>query len=111
MIPEILLDSRRIQAGDGEIFLTSALQERIFAAMDGEILHRLDLSSVNHAPEEFCNLGGNSLWPAPESGAFAFNYPAVGSRMETETHFYRGPAERIAELLHREFNISREILS
>ena len=30
--------------------------------------------AANPHPEEFNNLGGNSLWPAPEGGDYAFNY-------------------------------------
>lgn len=93
MIPEILSDSRMIQAGNGEIVLASALQGRIFAAMDGEILHRLDLPSLKHAPDEFCNLGGNSLWPAPEGGAFAFNYPSDGGPWRVQDGINNTPCE------------------
>ena len=97
MIPEILSDSRRIPVGDGEIFLASALQGRIFAAMDGEILHRLDLASAKHAPDEFCNLGGNSLWPAPEGGAFAFNYPSDGGPWRVQDGINNTPCEISAD--------------
>ena len=93
MIPEILSDSRRIPVGDGEIFLASALQGRIFAAMDGEILQRLDHASLKHAPDEFCNLGGNSLWPAPEGGAFAFNYPSDGGSWRVQDGINNTPCE------------------
>ena len=78
MIPRILEKSVRIKAGDGEIILAAALQGRIFAALDGELLHRLDVPLAEHPSDSFNNLGGNSLWPAPEGGDFAFNYPADG---------------------------------
>ena len=78
MIPRILEKSVRIKAGDGEIILAAALQGRIFAALDGELLHRLDVPLAEHPSDSFNNLGGNSLWPAPEGGDFAFNYPSDG---------------------------------
>ena len=78
MIPRILEKCIRIKAGDGEVVLAPALQGRIFAALDGELLHRLDVPLAEHPSDSFNNLGGNSLWPAPEGGDFAFNYPADG---------------------------------
>ena len=73
MIPRSLDNARRIPAGDGEVLLSAALQGRIFAALQGELLHRLDAPLAEHPSESFNNLGGNSLWPAPEGGPFAFN--------------------------------------
>ena len=78
MVPRILEKCARIKAGDGEIILADALQGRIFAALEGELLHRLDVPLAEHPSDSFNNLGGNSLWPAPEGGDFAFNYPADG---------------------------------
>ena len=69
-----------IPSGNGHIMVSNALQGRIFAEIDGVLLHRLvkDLAE-NPSPVEFNNLGGNSLWPGPEGGDFAFNYPPNGS--------------------------------
>lgn len=62
------------------LLVCPTLQGRIFASVGGELVHRF-------APEgwperarqgEFVNLGGNGLWPAPEGGAYAFNYNASG---------------------------------
>jgi len=78
MIPALFKDSFRKANGDGEIILADQLQGRIFAVMDGEILHRLDIPLAEHPTDSFNNVGGNSLWPAPEGGAFAFNYPSDG---------------------------------
>ena len=97
MIPSILSDSRRIPVENGEIFLAPALQGRIFAAMDGEILQRLDVSALKHTPDEFCNLGGNSLWPAPEGGAFAFNYPSDGGPWRVQDGINNTPCEISAD--------------
>ena len=47
--------------------------------MDGEILHRFDVDLAKDPTDSFNNIGGNSLWPAPEGGAFAFNYLSDGS--------------------------------
>jgi hypothetical protein len=63
----------------GSIIVAPGLQGRIFCTIDGRMAHRLDaaLLAKPHA-EEFNNFGGNSLWPAPEGGPFAFNYPQGG---------------------------------
>lgn len=60
----------------GAVFISPELQGRIFCTLGNELIHRLDAERVaTPSPDEFNNLGGNSLWPAPEGGAFAFNYP------------------------------------
>ncbi len=65
-----------IQNHDGRIWLDTERQGRIFASMGGSVLHRFDAALAAHPdPVEFNNIGGNSLWPAPEGGDFAFNYP------------------------------------
>lgn len=67
----------RFRYGHGEIWLDCINQGRIFAEMDGEILQRFDFEvAKNPDPVNFNNIGGNSLWPAPEGGEYAFNYPA-----------------------------------
>jgi len=64
-------------SGDGGVLLSPGLQGRIFCQLGGELIHRLDVEGLkNPSTEEFNNLGGNSLWPAPEGGAFAYNYVA-----------------------------------
>lgn len=63
----------------GTVFVSPELQGRIFCTLGDELIHRLDVDRVaNPDPNTFNNLGGNSLWPAPEGGAFAFNYPPDG---------------------------------
>ena len=64
-----------LNSGSGKIFVAPGLQGRVFCSLGGELIHRFDekLASRPH-PEEFNNIGGNSLWPAPEGGDFAFNY-------------------------------------
>lgn len=63
----------------GAVFISPELQGRIFCTLGNELIHRLDAERVaTPSPDEFNNLGGNSLWPAPEGGAFAFNYPPDG---------------------------------
>ncbi len=71
-----------ISSGDGNILVSNHFQGRVFAEIGGRLLHRLveDLAQYPD-PVEFNNLGGNSLWPAPEGGAFAFNYPPKGGWM------------------------------
>ena len=79
-IPAFFDSFKVLPAGDGKVYLAPQLQGRIFASLDGEVLHRFDAELAAHPlPDDFNNLGGNSLWPAPEGGEFAFNYPADGS--------------------------------
>ena len=70
---------QRIPAGDGNILVSNTLQGRIMAEIQGELIHRFEADlAENPDPDNFNNLGGNSLWPAPEGGDFAFNYPPNG---------------------------------
>jgi hypothetical protein len=65
-----------LHAGRGSLLIPPALGGRLFCQLDGELIHRLDAAAMrNPSPEGYDNLGGNSLWPAPEGGPFAFNYP------------------------------------
>ena len=60
----------------GSVLIPPTLNGRLFCQLDGELVHRLDGAALqNRSLEGYDNLGGNSLWPAPEGGAFAFNYP------------------------------------
>jgi len=67
----------RIKAGHGIVSVSNALQGRIFASFGEELVHRFDAKLAADAPvsSTFNNIGGNSLWPGPEGGPFAFNYP------------------------------------
>jgi hypothetical protein len=65
-----------LKCGKGSVLIPPSLSGRIFCQYDGELIHRLDVAGMqNPSPTEYDNLGGNSLWPAPEGGLFAFNYP------------------------------------
>lgn len=68
-------DLVELPCGAGGILISPGLQGRIFARIGRELIHRLD-TALLAAPSdvEFNNVGGNSLWPAPEGGPFAFNY-------------------------------------
>ena len=64
---------------DGTIFISNKLQGRIFAEIEGVFVHNfLEDLAANPDPVNFNNIGGNSLWPAPEGGDFAYNYPDHG---------------------------------
>ena len=64
-----------LKSGSGEVWALPGLQGRIVVTLDGEMLHRFDRDLAENArPGTFNNVGGNSLWPAPEGGPFAFNY-------------------------------------
>lgn len=68
-----------IPCGSGNILVSNTLQGRIMAEIKGELIHRFEADlAENPDPDNFNNLGGNSLWPAPEGGDFAFNYPPQG---------------------------------
>ena len=65
--------------GAGNLLVSNTLQGRIMAEIGGKLIHRFDADLAERPdPENFNNLGGNSLWPAPEGGDFAFNYPPEG---------------------------------
>ena len=75
MLNKYDLNLIKIKSGNGYVFVSPGLQGRIFCEIDDELMHRLDGELLaSPLDEEFNNLGGNSLWPAPEGGAFAFNY-------------------------------------
>jgi hypothetical protein len=70
-------DAHLVELGCGaaSVLLAPSLNGRIFCQLDGVLIHRLDVEALHHpSPTEYDNLGGNSLWPAPEGGPFAFNY-------------------------------------
>ncbi|MDZ4859789.1 MAG: DUF6786 family protein [Candidatus Hydrogenedentes bacterium] len=64
-----------LTCGRGSVLIPPKLHGRIFCQFDGELIHRLDAAALlNPSPDQYDNFGGNSLWPAPEGGPFAFNY-------------------------------------
>jgi len=68
-----------LPCGRGSVLIPPKLHGRVFCQFEGELIHRLDAELLsNPSPVEYNNIGGNSLWPAPEGGPFAFNY-APGS--------------------------------
>jgi hypothetical protein len=104
----------------GAVLLSPSLSGRIFCEFDGELVHRLDRERLeNPSPSEFNNLGGNSLWPAPEGGPFAFNYPpgagdwyvqdgvaGLPARV-TEEEPHRAVMEKAAALVNRRGTLVR----
>ena len=60
---------------DGMVWLSPGLQGRIFCSIGDRLAHKLDFELAANPTPDFNNIGGNSLWPGPEGGAFAFNYP------------------------------------
>ncbi|HOD49236.1 MAG TPA: hypothetical protein PLM14_16575 [Candidatus Hydrogenedentes bacterium] len=75
-----------LECGQGSMLIPPSLNGRIFCQLGGELVHRLDGKALAHpSPAEYDNLGGNSLWPAPEGGPFAFNY-LPGSNTWTVQH-------------------------
>lgn len=64
-----------LSSTDGMVWLSPGLQGRIFCSIGDELMHKLDFDLASHPTDGFNNIGGNSLWPGPEGGAFAYNYP------------------------------------
>lgn len=59
----------------GRLAVCPTLGGRVFTEVGGVLAHRLDLAAVMKPDARaFNNYGGNSFWPAPEGGAFGFNY-------------------------------------
>lgn len=71
-------DTARLTSGDGEILVAHGLQGRIFCRLGGRLIHQFDEAAATGPVAPFNNVGGNSLWPGPEGGPFAFNYPSSG---------------------------------
>lgn len=87
-----------LNCADGSVLVSPGLQGRIFGQINDELIHRLDVELLrNPSSTEFNNIGGNSLWPAPEGGTFAFNYPPGGGAWRVQ----RGIAETPARIVHR----------
>lgn len=64
-----------LKSSDGTVYLSPGLQGRIFCSIGDTLVHKLDFAMAADPSDDFNNIGGNSLWPAPEGGAYAFNYP------------------------------------
>jgi Family of unknown function (DUF6786) len=64
-----------LKSGNGTVHVSPGLQGRIFCTLGDMMIHQFD-APLAASPDaiEFNNIGGNSLWPAPEGGQFAFNY-------------------------------------
>ncbi len=76
---EIDSDILKLCTNDGAILVSNKLNGRIFCSIGDELIHQLrDDLARNPNPNEFNNIGGNSLWPAPEGGQFAYNYLGDG---------------------------------
>lgn len=83
-----------IESGRGVVLVSPGLQGRIFCTVDGKLIHRLDHERLAAPlPNAFNNLGGNSLWPAPEGGPFAFNYPPDGGEWYVQEGIASSPAK------------------
>ena len=69
------VQSVELPCGRGSVLSPPSLGGRILCQINGELVHRLDgVALRNPSQTEYDNLGGNSLWPAPEGEPFAFNY-------------------------------------
>ena len=74
-IRQVDMNVKGLKSADGTVYLSPGLQGRIFCSIGDTLIHKLDFAMAAEPSDEFNNIGGNSLWPAPEGGAFAFNYP------------------------------------
>ncbi len=64
-----------LKSNDGNIYLAPGLQGRIFCSVGDMLIHKLDFELAANPADGFNNIGGNSFWPAPEGGIYAYNYP------------------------------------
>ncbi|MBX7255224.1 MAG: hypothetical protein K1Y02_02590 [Candidatus Hydrogenedentes bacterium] len=85
-----------LECDRGSVLVAPGLQGRIFCSLEGELVHRLDADALS-APSDtaFNNVGGNSLWPAPEGGPFAFNYVPGTDQWYVQPGINRTPASVI----------------
>lgn len=92
--PDLVL----LEAARAELAVSPRFQGRIFGALEGRLTHQL-LPDLLAAPPggAFKNIGGNSLWPAPEGGPLAFNYPPDGGNWYVQ----EGIADAPTRLTHR----------
>lgn len=88
-----------LNCGSGAVLVCPGLQGRIFCRIGNELIHRLDvLALASPSPTSFNNVGGNSLWPAPEGGPFGFNYLPGSDEWVVQD----GIAQVPAQVVHRE---------
>lgn len=81
----------------GAALISPGLQGRVFCRVGNELIHRLDSEALRFpSPTDFNNLGGNSLWPAPEGGPFAFNYLPGSDRWLVQHGIADAPAHVVA---------------
>jgi hypothetical protein len=86
-----------IEDGDNAVLIAPNLQGRIFCRIGGELIHRLDADLMDRPrPDTFNNLGGNSLWPAPEGGPMAFNYMPGNAQWVVQDGIGRDKARVVA---------------
>ena len=74
-IRKVDVNVKGLRSADGTVYLSPGLQGRIFCSIGDTLIHKLDFAMAANPSDDFNNIGGNSLWPAPEGGAYAFNYP------------------------------------
>jgi len=63
-----------LTTGAARLAVCPTLGGRVFVEVGGIFAHRLDLENVAQPDRPFNNYGGGNFWPAPEGGAFGFNY-------------------------------------
>lgn len=63
-----------LEKGGARVVACPDMGARVFVELEGRTPHRIDLEAVARPVQPFNNFGGMNLWPAPEGGAFGFNY-------------------------------------
>lgn len=73
-------ESLLVSSGNLAAVIAPDLEGRIYCALDGEIVSRVNLNAVrgHSGPAGYINPGGDGLWPAPEGTCFGYEY-ATGS--------------------------------
>jgi hypothetical protein len=93
----------------GRVIVAPGLQGRVICELENEMIHRFDRDiACNPVPGEFNNVGGNSLWPAPEGGEFGFNYHPETDEWYVQASINEQPAE-IVHHFESEVMIARTI--
>lgn len=83
-----------LPSGNGLVLVSNALQGRIFCRLGSLVVHRADEAAVADLSAPFRNVGGNSLWPGPEGGPFAWNYPR-GAAWQVQPDLDRKPTREL----------------
>lgn len=67
-------DHLLMRSDNTSVAVLPCLGGRVFAEVGGMMMHRINLENARDPCLPYNNIGGNTLWPAPEGGRLGFNY-------------------------------------